>query len=35
MELAAFAAFAVLIVAWIALPLRAPKIEVVPEERAA
>ena len=35
MEIAAFVAFAALIIAWIALPLRAPKIKVVPEEKAA
>lgn len=35
MEAIAFASFVVLIVAWIALPVRSPRIEVVREEQAA
>ncbi len=37
MEVAAFVAFAALVVAWVALPMRGPKVEAesLPERRAA
>ena len=35
MEIAAFVAFALLVVAWVALPVRSPQVEVVVEERRA
>lgn len=35
MELAAFVAFAALVVAWIALPVRSPSVEVAAEKKAA
>ncbi len=35
MDIAAFIAFAVLVLAWLALPLRAPGVELMSEEQRA